>query len=303
MKKKIVLGLAAAGTAIALLPMFAAFEAHVINVTARIENALSVTTDNIDYGTVFPQQERDEDITIDLSQSFRTEGRVDDVEYMIRQKPKCAITRDEGRVLVGPTRTGHVLEATSTPNDLTDYYINCGEPPRPLVEDPGDPVVDEDWGPLPLLCPYLSKHKHTDDPDVDQQSPVDHEIEVDAFHQPWTVVNDIVNWVQATGRLAKSEGDFGDHWNIDLRVPCFGDHCAQDWEEFVEEWNPLADPDDYVQPIENEHKIFGCDLWVEVTDVSLNQCTDTVDNDGDTLVDLADPGCTTGNIMTEADND
>ena len=40
MKKKIVLGLAAAGTALAMLPMLAAFEAHVINVTARIENAL-----------------------------------------------------------------------------------------------------------------------------------------------------------------------------------------------------------------------------------------------------------------------
>ncbi|KKU51516.1 MAG: hypothetical protein UX74_C0026G0016, partial [Parcubacteria group bacterium GW2011_GWA2_47_10b] len=30
MKKKIVLGLAAAGTAVAMIPLFAAFEAHVI---------------------------------------------------------------------------------------------------------------------------------------------------------------------------------------------------------------------------------------------------------------------------------
>ena len=30
----------------------------------------------------------------------------------------------------------------------------------------------------------------------------------------------------------------------------------------------LADPDQYVQDIADEHKVFGCDLWVEVSGVS-----------------------------------
>ena len=52
--KKIFLGLGALALAIAVVPMFAAFEAHVINVTASIENALYVPLKEIKFGTVFP---------------------------------------------------------------------------------------------------------------------------------------------------------------------------------------------------------------------------------------------------------
>jgi hypothetical protein len=48
--KKVFISLAAVGTALAVLPMFAAFEAHVINVTATIENALSVNATPIAFG-------------------------------------------------------------------------------------------------------------------------------------------------------------------------------------------------------------------------------------------------------------
>ena len=40
--KKILLSLGALAAVMIALPMFSAFEAHVINVTATIENALSV---------------------------------------------------------------------------------------------------------------------------------------------------------------------------------------------------------------------------------------------------------------------
>src|SRR3989344_4336144 len=97
MKKKIVLGLAAAGTAVDMVPLFAAFEAHVINVTAKIENALSVPIEPINFGTVFPQEVLFRNVPVALSQSFIDEGRVDDVSYIIRQKPKCAITSNNGQ--------------------------------------------------------------------------------------------------------------------------------------------------------------------------------------------------------------
>src|SRR3990167_1141743 len=96
-KSKIVLGIAASGTALALIPMFAAFEAHVINVTAKIENALSVPTDPINFGTVFPQEQLDRFLSVALSQSFLDEANADDVEYIIRQKPKCGVT-NEGEI-------------------------------------------------------------------------------------------------------------------------------------------------------------------------------------------------------------
>ena len=232
--KRIAVSFAAAGTALTMLPLFAAFEAHVINVTARIENALSVPVEAINFGTVFPQEQLEENVGIRLSGSFQDEEDADDVEYVIRQKPKC----------FDP-------QATSTHGRVTE-------------DESGENFVCEDEGfeMFPLLCPYLSKH-----PDGNPEPGNDGSL--DAFHGPisgWDP-QDTVN-LQVLGRLAKSDQDFEDTWVIDLKVPCFGDNCGQDWANYVDEINPQADPDAYIQPEENEHEIFGCDLWIEVTGVS-----------------------------------
>ena len=73
-----------------LLPLFAAFEAHVINVKAHIENALEVSPQHIDFGTVFPQETMEATFTIALSESFMdtSQTRVNDVEYKITEGPK-----------------------------------------------------------------------------------------------------------------------------------------------------------------------------------------------------------------------
>src|SRR3989338_11436143 len=117
--KKILAVLAATSAAVLMVPLFAAFEAHVVNVTARIENALSVPVEPIAFGTVFPQEKLFRELPVRLSQSFFDEGRVDDVEYFIRQKPKCGVTTDNGTVLVGMTTTGHVI-----PNGNGGYTID-----------------------------------------------------------------------------------------------------------------------------------------------------------------------------------
>ena len=247
--KKLALGLAAMVAVVAGVAAMSAFEAHVINVTAKIENALSVSTDEINFGTVFPQEHLKQPLDISLSESFMLEDRVDDVNYIIRQKPKCGWTLDNGKNLLGlPTASGHVTE---------NGEIVCPDPGNPLR--PNGAV----YGPLPLLCPYISKEKADNDPDENQN-----EIEIPAFHQPWVINNDTVIWTDAVGRLAKSDDDTVDNWVIDLAVPCFGNYCAQDWASWVESINPDAVAADYVQDIANEHKIFGCDLWVEVTGVS-----------------------------------
>src|SRR3989338_2928457 len=269
--KKILMGLAAAGTAIAMVPLFAAFEAHVINVTARIENALQVSTELITFGTVFPQEELDQQFEVELSDSFMTERRVDDVQYFIRQKPKCGVTTDNGTVLVGPTATGHViptLDNPQTPEDEskggTAYTIDCGPDPRQLDSTGQPQPPGSTWGVLPSLCPYLSKHPIPDTP-IDPPN----DGSLNAFHQPFSIVNGQVVWTDVAGYLAKSAPDILDIWNIDLKVPCFGGYCAQDWADYVHHWcGSDVNPDDYVQPIGNEHKVFGCDLWVEVSDVS-----------------------------------
>ena len=54
--KKIIAAVAMISVVTLSAAMFAAFEAHVINVTAKIENALAVNTTPIEFGTVFPEE-------------------------------------------------------------------------------------------------------------------------------------------------------------------------------------------------------------------------------------------------------
>ncbi len=71
-----------------LLPLFAAFEAHVVNVKAHIENALKVEPKHMDFGTVFPQEVLEEQFKVRLSDSFLEQERVKDVYYKLQQKRK-----------------------------------------------------------------------------------------------------------------------------------------------------------------------------------------------------------------------
>ncbi|MEK7657573.1 MAG: hypothetical protein AAB366_00005 [Patescibacteria group bacterium] len=248
MKKKILLGLGALALAVVTVPMFAAFEAHVINVTATIENALSVNTTPISFGTVFPQEQLDRQIQVALSASFKDENRVDNVSYIIRQKPKCAVVTTDNygnQTIVGETVSGHVDDNGRT---------IC----PPVLDASGLPIPG--YQPLPLLCPYLSKH-----PDG---TPYPNDGSLDAFHQIGTTSTGLWVWNDVSGYLAKSAQDFNDTWNLDLKVPCFEGNCAQDWAKYVTDINPSANPDDYIQPIGNEHKLFGCDIWIEVTGVN-----------------------------------
>src|SRR3989344_768533 len=239
MEKKIVLAgialVAVAGSVAGL----SAFEAHVINVTAKIENALNVPTEELDFGTVFPQEQLDLPLSIALSQSFLDEDRVDDVEYRIRQKPKCGVTEQGGTVLNPnfPTPTGHVNVDPSTGT----VTIDCGPEPQGMP-------TDATWDVLPSLCEYISK-----------ESPDDNDGDLPSFHKPWTVVQDEggsygLRWNNTLGHLAKSDNDLEDTWTIDLAVPCFGGYCAQDWETFVHSINPDAVAVEYTQDIDNEHK-------------------------------------------------
>lgn len=240
MKKKILLGLVAALIVVSGVAGMSAFEAHVINVTAKIENALYVDTTPIDYGTVFPQEALDYNVNIELSQSFLDESDADDVDYVIKQKPKCWSEDDKayGRVTEDPAVADtFICEQSATAND----YVM-----------------------LPILCPFLSKHEITDD-----GSETENDTGINAFHGPisdWTPTDTETS--KAIGRLAQLAGDSSDTWKIDFRVPCFEDHCSQDWADFVLANNGQAIPEDYILPMNLEHELFGCDLWIEVTGIS-----------------------------------
>ena len=253
MLRKIVLGMGAAGVSLAMLPLLAAFEAHVVNVTARIENALNVPVREITFGTVFPQEKLDQFFNVSLSQSFQEADRVDDVDYFIRQKPKCGLP---------------------IPNTDPVEYSAFGQVTEGIVEEEKEFYCKDDgYVLLPLLCPYLSKHEVSEDGTA-PNGENDEQPGISAFHGPITVEDWTLNVAKewdVQGHLAKAQNDLSDRWNIDLKVPCFGGNCAQDWAQFVadNDGNNDADPDAYIQPIENEHELFGCDLWLEVSGFSL----------------------------------
>ena len=271
-KNKIVLGIAASGTALALIPMFAAFEAHVISVTARIENALSVDTSAIEFGTVFPQEHLlSSGIQVTLSESFLEEGRVDDIDYVIKQKPKVKEFAETGDPHTNPTpRDPYAIIQVGAPYNFNGpAWQFCEEnlplnAPYSLTEEDLDDIYWQ-YCYLPLAN-YLSKTEDTTDGEAGEN-----DTSIPAFHQAyvWNNGSSTVNTAFiAHGRLAKSEQDQEDSWIIDLAVPCFVGHCAQDWATFVNGINPDADPNAFMLPEILEHLVFGTDLWIEVTGVS-----------------------------------
>jgi hypothetical protein len=237
--KKVLFGLTLLLAVLVAIPLFAAFEAHVINVTARIENALFVHPAARNFGTVFPQEYRQQGIFVSFSESFSEEDqtRVGTVEYQIKQKPKPRQTYIDEVGIITAREWCHD-NYPQTPFDIGNqiwrtYLANCH----------------------PSLCPYLSKH-----PDFNP-APGNDSGSIPAFHDPFATSS------VAFGKINKFGIDVGDTWIIDLAVPCFQGQCAQDWDDFVNEINPQVDPDDYVLPNALEHDVFGCDLWFEVTDI------------------------------------
>jgi hypothetical protein len=60
-----------------------AYEAHLVNVKARVELALVVDKTSIDFGNCFPEEWRTEVIKIAQSDSFTAQTRVDSVDFAV----------------------------------------------------------------------------------------------------------------------------------------------------------------------------------------------------------------------------
>ena len=132
MRKRIFIAFVALGVVLTALPLLVAFEAHVINVTAQIESRLLLDPiPDLDFGTTFPQEKLDKTFVVSLAGTFLGDPTLDDLEYILRQKPKCVSDAD-------PTYHPPVEE------DETGNFF-C--PPESTM--------------MPLLCPYLSKKEIT----------------------------------------------------------------------------------------------------------------------------------------------
>jgi len=199
MKKALLITFALA-IAVATVPMFAAFEAHVINVTAHIENALRVHTEELAFGTVFPQEYLELNFDIDLSDSFQGQDRVGVVEYVIKQKPKCICTE------------AGILDKLCVEGEHAAVNYWNDECPAGFEE-----MLD--------LCEFLSK---TDAPWDDEGN--------DTSHPSYFVAGDpdscrdVSQLPDASGVLIQHD-DPTDSWIVDLKVPPVKGNEAQDWPE------------------------------------------------------------------------
>ena len=197
--KKILATVALVATVAVSAAMFAAYEAYVINVTAHIENSLRVHPNAIEFGTVFPQEYVERDITVELSDSFVEEERVDDVMYVIKQKPKP--------IWEEPTECGQDFE------DIDEARAYCHDNPDDL-----------DCCYL-SLCPYLSKLDGDPDDGNDEGVP--------SYYVKDTAGDycETPSPEYASGYLSKDDGDTLDIWTIDLKVPPVEGTVGQDWPE------------------------------------------------------------------------
>ncbi|MFQ6049932.1 MAG: hypothetical protein ACE5J0_02740 [Candidatus Paceibacterales bacterium] len=255
MTKKILLGLGAVLFVAAGVAAMSAYEAHVINVTAHIENALTTHGSPIEFGTVFPQEYLESQFTVRLSDSFGLAEGYDDVEYYVRQKPKpiWPVPVDCELYLKRPTIDQARAHCHDYPGDLKCCYRS--------------------------LCPFLSKLPELEEGDKGVPSYYD-------LGPPAKCITPSPDY--GMGRLAKSVSDYSDVWTVDLKVPPVEGYVGQDW--------PAGCP-----TVAENDKDYGCDLWIEVYNISHFQCDDGIDNDQDTYIDYpADQGCTSLNDNDES---
>jgi len=65
-----------------------AYEGHMVDVKAHVENALMVDKSELDFGTVFPEETIEGDIQVGLSESFRAQERYSSVRYNVYWEKK-----------------------------------------------------------------------------------------------------------------------------------------------------------------------------------------------------------------------
>ena len=110
--KRVMLMVAALVMVVSGVAAVSAYEAHLINVTAHVENALKVDTTPIDFGTVFPEEWLGDKLLVELSESAVGEigegvGELEsvDLEVYAEWKPSANMTFawDDGGTWVADT--------------------------------------------------------------------------------------------------------------------------------------------------------------------------------------------------------
>jgi hypothetical protein len=191
--KRIVLLVAALVLVVSGVAAVSAYEAHLINVRAHVENALTVDTAHVDFGTVFPQEWLSGNITVQTSESFRdeTQDRVTTVNYAVYVEWKPSPGMDYAYLDNGVwvpdigfynwmgyfTYIG-VDALNLTPQSIGGDLVLVGDPPT------GAPGTSAKW----VMDAPVSLHKIS--PDVNSEDKVTIFIDVPVFEGAYNPLTD-----------------------------------------------------------------------------------------------------------------
>jgi hypothetical protein len=227
-----------------------AYEAHLINVRAHVENAMYVTPRHIDFGTVFPEEWLMEEIRVTTSQSFCEEDqlRVTWIDYgvFVEWKPLegMAFAWDDDAIIANG---GQWNQGVGYYNWM-GYFTYVGETPLPgppptidqmtLVGDPpaGAPGTAAKW----VMDPVAPLHKIG--PMINSEDWIWVAIDVPVFEGYYSPLTDALVMIDRDG-----DGD--------VEKPSGLDHPTY----IIPEDMPGFDADGMD---------FGLDLKIQVTDIS-----------------------------------
>ncbi len=292
---------------------YAAFEAHVVNVKAVVENALTVSTDSVEFGDViYPSIQRpgfsNASVTVSLADSFVASDRLEGVSYVLKLKPKVKLSCDSPQapqpceplkapypgdpwadVVIGSSTVPawqyceeNLPEDAST-TDAVTYTVDLSNPywQRCYLPLGGWLALVKSLAESSSSTATLPTMLATDFLTVDR--------EVLAFHQPyvWNAsgTSALATSSIAEGLLSKNASDTADVWFVGMASPCFYGFCKPGADDPGKQvpWDALYDPDPvqndyYVPPFARldpatEHYPYGADLWIEVTGFNYSTAT------------------------------
>ena len=136
--KKAILIVAALMLVVSGVAAVSAYEAHVVNVKAHVENALQVSAAELDFGVVFPEEWLNQHFDVIFSSSWYDQTRVTEVDFQVWAEDKvlddtvtpvtyypwlgdCLFIEINGtdgyvgKAIAGPLHAQPVLDASGTP--------------------------------------------------------------------------------------------------------------------------------------------------------------------------------------------
>ncbi len=132
MRKRIFVTILAIVLALALgISGASAYESHVVNVKAQIENALCVGTNAIHFGPVFPEEWITRDFTVSMSRSFCSQWRVTGIEYDIQAGWKPIPNSDQYYEWLGDAIYIGINAENKWPEAAGGDLVWVGEDPPP----------------------------------------------------------------------------------------------------------------------------------------------------------------------------